>query len=440
MLATTLIVAALIGSPFTPRAVVPVTSPVLTVSAIPSVFNPLAKTRATETTVVVVPAVAGTLSVDVVLSSGPVLGNLLPAKPVLAGTTTTVRWDGSGAVDGTYGIQVTLVDAAGVTSQSLTPVVVDTKAPTITLAAPQPGLTAAGPVSIKAVARDITPLSRITLTVENQIGDSLGTVAVPIGTDGLSGVLRWNLRLRHRLLLPGVYHLQITGVDGAGNVGASSLRLLRVDRAVKNHVIYSLRAAGKVIGLAFDDCVNEQPWLSIIKAFRVAKAHTTFFCNGVNVRANPTAARATLAAGNTIGSHTWAHPQMPTLSASEQARQIQGDKDIWWQVAKASPMPFFRPPYGLHNSTTDAAAGAEGFSYSVLWDVDPSDYLYPSPSVLVDRVTSHARAGSIVVMHVNANTAAAVPALIRALRRDGLEPESLDEMFGVGAYLAPRSN
>ena len=76
----------------------------------------------------------------------------------------------------------------------------------------------------------------------------------------------------------------------------------------------------------------------------------------------------------------------------------------------------------------------------MLWDVDPSDYLDPPPSVLVDKVTSHAQPGSIVVMHVNANTASAVPALIAALRRDGLEPKSLDEMLGVAAYLAPRSN
>ena len=258
-------------------------------------------------------------------------------------------------------------------------------------------------------------------------------------SNGRGGSLDWNLRLRKRLLQPGVYHLRLTGVDGVGNVGESAPRLLRVDRAVKNNIIYSLREAGPVIGLAFDDCVSEQAWLSIIKSFRAAKAHATFFCNGVHVRSNPTAARATLAGGHTIGSHTWAHPEMPSLSASAQASQLEGDKEIWWRVAKASPMPFFRPPYGLRNATTDAAVGSEGFAYTVLWDVDPSDYLNPPRGVLVDRITRNARPGSIVVLHVNANTAAAVPELIRALRGRGLEPESLDEMFGVSAYLAPRN-
>ncbi len=439
MLATTLLVAALIGSPVMPRAVVPVTSPTIALTATPSAFNPQASARASETAIVVVASVAGTLSVDVVTEAGPVYANLVPAKPVTAGSTTTVKWDGAEAVDGSYGIQVTLVDPAGVTSQALTSVVVDSTAPVVRLATLGSGQTAVGPVAINATAKDVTPLTRITLTVESQLGATLGTVKVPVSSDGQGASFDWNLRLRKRLLQPGVYHLRLTGVDGVGNVGESEPRLLRVDRAVKNNLIYSLREAGPAVGLAFDDCVSEQAWLSIIKSFRVAKAHTTFFCNGVHVRSNPTAARATLAGGHTIGSHTWAHPELPSLSASAQISQLKGDKEIWWRVAKASPMPFFRPPYGLRNATTDFAAGSEGFAYSVLWDVDPSDYLNPPPAVLVDKVTQHARAGSIVVLHVSANTAAAVPALIRALRGRGLEPQSLDEMFGVAAYLAPRN-
>jgi peptidoglycan/xylan/chitin deacetylase (PgdA/CDA1 family) len=75
----------------------------------------------------------------------------------------------------------------------------------------------------------------------------------------------------------------------------------------------------------------------------------------------------------------------------------------------------------------------------VLWNVDPSDYLNPARDELVRRVVSNARPGAIVVLHANANTAAAVPDMIRALRAKGLEPKSLDEMFGSAAYLAPVS-
>lgn len=439
MLATTLIVAALVGSSFTPRAVVPSVAPNLSVSATPTAFNPEASPRAAATAIEIVSSIAGTLSVDVVTEAGPVFGSLLSATAVDAGSTTAISWDAAGATDGVYGIRATLEDGAGVTSKSLTPVVVDSTAPTLVLKTPQPALTATGPVAISVTAYDLSGLVRASLVVENQLGDTLGTVGVPVTADAAGATLDWDLRLRQRLLLPGVYRLRVTGRDEAGNVGQSTTRVLRVDRAVKSDVIYSLPGAGPVIGLSFDDCVSEQAWLAIIKAFRAARAHTTFFCNGVNVRSNPTAARATLAGGHSIGSHTWAHPELPTLSATAQANQIQADKDVWWQLAKASPLPFFRPPYGLHSATTDAVIGAEGFAYTALWDVDPSDYLNPPRSVLVERVMSHARPGSIVILHVSATTAAAVPALIRALRRGGLEPQSLDEMFGIAAYLTPRA-
>ena len=49
-------------------------------------------------------------------------------------------------------------------------------------------------------------------------------------------------------------------------------------------------------------------------------------------------------------------------------------------------MPFFRPPYGLHDATTVRAVGDAGFAWLVLWNVDPSDYLNPARDELVRRV------------------------------------------------------
>lgn len=68
------------------------------------------------------------------------------------------------------------------------------------------------------------------------------------------------------------------------------------------------------------------------------------------------------------------------------------------------PAPYFRPPYGAYDSEVLRAVGA-------------------------DRVLSHARAGSIVVMHTLDGTAAALPSIIGRLRKRGLEPVSLQELF-----------
>ena len=437
MVAASLILAALMGAPFSPRAVVPVTSAAVAASVQPAAFNPSATARAHVAKITIIPAIAGTATTVIENQTGAIVETLGTAVPVVAATPIEYTWAGTGVADGVYGIHTTLTDAQGVVSETVVPVTIDTTAPGVSLGALRPALTKRGPVALRAATDDLSGAASIRVDVASQTDVPIGSADVAVGADGTSGATDWNLRLRKRLLLPGVYRLRATITDRAGNIGTSDARLLRVDRAVTTRIIYSLPDAGNVIALTFDDCGSNRDFQRIVSAFRAAKAQTTFFCNGVNVRDNSSADRAAIAAGNTIGSHTWLHPQMPTLSYGEQVSQIRGDVDAWWKVAKVSPAPFFRPPYGLHNATTLRAAGDAGFAWTVLWDVDPSDYLTPPPGELVQRVVSKARKGSIVVMHANANTAATVPQLIRAVRAKGLEPKSLDQMFGASAYLAP---
>ena len=437
MVAASLIIAAVLGAPLSTRAVVPVSSPSITAAAAPAAFNPSAVARAHRTTATITPAVSGTLTVTVESELGAVVATLASGVPVSAGIAGEYVWDGAGAADGSYGIRATLVDAQGLVAEAVAPVAVDTQGPEPSLPPVAPAQTARGPVAVRASSDDPAGIASMALEVASQTGVAIGTV--PMTTADGAGALTWNLRIRKRLLLPGVYHLRVRAVDGAGNVGTSTPRLLRVSRAVRTRIIYSLPDAGNAIGLSFDDCVDGAVLQRIVRVFRAAKARTTFFCNGVNIAGNGTAMRAALAAGNAIGAHTWSHKELPRLDQATQASEMQGDVDAWWSTAKASPAPLLRTPYGLWNDATLRAAGERGFAWLVLWNVDPSDYLHPSPSTLIQKVVADARPGAIVVMHVDANTAAALPEMIRQLRAKGLEPKSIDEMLGPAAYLSPAS-
>lgn len=439
MLAAPLIIAALLGAPLSTRAVVPIDSPGIAVAAAPAAFNPQAVARAHQATVTVTPAVAGTLTVAVENEAGAVLATLASGVAVTPGLERRYTWDGGGLGDGAYGVRATVVDAQGAVSTAIAPVAVDTQPPQVAMPPLQPSATARGPVAARASTTDPSGLAMATLVVQSQTGVEVGTAPMAADPVGSSATRTWNLRLRGRLLLPGVYHLQTRVTDGAGNTGTSPTRLLRVERAVKARIIYSLPDAGARIGLSFDDCGDSAPMLRIIKAFRAAKARTTFFCNGVNIRDNADAMRAALAAGDTIGAHTWSHKELPSYPQGVQASEMRGDVDAWWSIAKAAPTPLLRPPYGLWNDATLRAAGQQGFAWIVLWNIDPSDYLNPSRAELVQKVLADARPGAIVVMHVNPNTAAAVPDLIRGVRAMGLEPASIDEMLGPAAYLSPAS-
>jgi peptidoglycan/xylan/chitin deacetylase (PgdA/CDA1 family) len=60
---------------------------------------------------------------------------------------------------------------------------------------------------------------------------------------------------------------------------------------------------------------------------------------------------------------------------------------------------------------------------SVLWSVDSEDYTRPGVGAIVRNVVQHAQPGSIVLMHDGggdrAQTVAAIPGIVRALRDDG---------------------
>ena len=385
MVAASLILAALLGAPFSPRAVVPVNSAAVAASVQPAAFNPTATARAHVATITITPAVDGTATTVVESETGAIVETLATAAPVTAGTPVTYTWAANDAADGTYGVHTSLTDAQGVVSQSVVPVTVDTTAPTVSFGGLRPALTKRGPVALRAGTDDPSGASSIRIEVSSQTDVPIGSTDVAVGADGASGTTDWNLRVRKRLLLPGVFRLRATITDGAGNIGTSAPRLLRVDRAVTTRIIYSLPDAGNVIALTFDDCGSNRDLQRIVTAFRAAKAQATFFCNGVNVRDN---------------------------ASSRCAGRTAVERTV-------------------------RAAGDAGFAWTVLWDVDPSDYLTPPPGELVRRVVQSARKGSIVVMHANSNTAATVPQLIRAVRAQGLEPKSLDQMFGASAYLAP---
>lgn len=123
------------------------------------------------------------------------------------------------------------------------------------------------------------------------------------------------------------------------------------------------------------------------------------------------------------------HALETQMSSAEVLRQNRAPQGVWWKVARVTPAPYFRPPYGAYNSEVLRAVGDVGYARTIIWDVDPRDWEHPGAAAIADRVVSNSHAGSIVVMHTLDGTAAALPSIIARLRSRGLEPVSLDELF-----------
>ena len=176
-------------------------------------------------------------------------------------------------------------------------------------------------------------------------------------------------------------------------------------------------------------------WRHIMLQLASVHAHGTFFCTGQSVAKYPEMAQEAVALGMTLGNHSYDHPDFRTISYAEAVAQLEKNAQEWWRACQASPSPFFRPPYGSYDAKTLKAAGQAGFPFVVNWDVDTHDWLGASPKVIARRAIAGARPGSIICMHTQWNTEAAVPAIVRGLRAKGLEPVGLDELFHAAGLM-----
>jgi peptidoglycan/xylan/chitin deacetylase (PgdA/CDA1 family) len=131
-----------------------------------------------------------------------------------------------------------------------------------------------------------------------------------------------------------------------------------------------------------------------------------------------------------IGDHTMTHPYLPGLSAAAVDAQLAGPQEML-QRSLRRPVVLFRPPYGAHNGTVDAAARRLGM-LEVLWSADSRDSLGANWAGIIRNVEAAMRPGAIILMHENrGQTIRALTTLLPALRRRGLRSVSLPELFAT---------
>ena len=185
------------------------------------------------------------------------------------------------------------------------------------------------------------------------------------------------------------------------------------------------------VALTFDDCSNASAWRAILITLRRDNVHAAFFCIGEEVQSHPRLARRVVANGNMLCNHTWSHADLTASSTAGITSQIRRTRGVLNQVAQ-SRCRFFRPPYGSYNREVLRIAGKLGYRWAALWSVDPQDWQEPGTSAIVERVISHTHSGSIVLLHCLPETAAAVPKIIRSLRRHHLRPMKLSTVVRRG--------
>ncbi|MCU1428681.1 MAG: peptidoglycan-N-acetylglucosamine deacetylase [Actinomycetia bacterium] len=188
--------------------------------------------------------------------------------------------------------------------------------------------------------------------------------------------------------------------------------------------------AGRVVALTFDDGPSPEHTPGVLETLARAHVPATFFLVGECVLAHPDEFRAILDAGHEIGSHTMSHASLVGLDDETFAAEVDGSCSLLREMS-GRPVRRFRPPYGNCDGTTRRRLADRSLE-TVMWTVDPQDYLADGPARIVSHVARKTRPGAIVLLHDaqgdRSATVAALPQLICALRRRGFTFVTLDDL------------
>ncbi|NLD77766.1 MAG: polysaccharide deacetylase family protein [Acidimicrobiales bacterium] len=178
--------------------------------------------------------------------------------------------------------------------------------------------------------------------------------------------------------------------------------------------------------LTFDDGPHPTWTPKILEILDRYDIPATFFVVGNWAQRHPDLVRRTLAEGHHLAVHTVSHPNLLTLGAAGQRREIAGSLDIVNGIVGAGHVKCFRPPYGNHDATTDQIAADLGLA-TIMWSRDGRDWASPGVDHIVQANldTRYDDGRAVLLLHdggvERSQTVAALPRLIDSLKARGYE-------------------
>jgi peptidoglycan-N-acetylglucosamine deacetylase len=187
---------------------------------------------------------------------------------------------------------------------------------------------------------------------------------------------------------------------------------------------------GDEVALTFDD--GPGPYTQqLVATLNRLHVRATFFAIGSQEQYFSAGTVDEIDSGDVVGDHTENHPMMALLSAHDQYEQIF-DQMAQIEVLGGTRPRLFRPPYGSFDATTFRELHHLHL-LMVLWSVDTHDYTLPGVGAIVRNALAGAAPGAIILMHDGggdrSETIAALPAIVRGLRRRGLHPVTVGRLL-----------
>jgi peptidoglycan/xylan/chitin deacetylase (PgdA/CDA1 family) len=194
-----------------------------------------------------------------------------------------------------------------------------------------------------------------------------------------------------------------------------------------------LRTSEPAVALTFDDGPNPRATPAILDALGESGVAATFFALGRHVERWPSLIARASREGHAIGNHGFHHRKLVWRGPRFVRDDISRGAESIVRAGGQRPT-LFRAPHGARNPWVTPIARGQGHR-TIGWTLGVWDTASPGAHVIADRVIRGAMPGSIVLLHDGdganpdgdrAQTAAAVPLIIRGLRERGFSFTTLD--------------
>jgi peptidoglycan-N-acetylglucosamine deacetylase len=197
------------------------------------------------------------------------------------------------------------------------------------------------------------------------------------------------------------------------------------------------------VALTFTVGYRLDPAVEIVELLRDRRAASTIFMSGVVFDRPATRVIAHRVVEIVdqwpglfqLGQHGYAVIELSQLDKDSIEKDVLRAERAIGEYTTTDLHPYFSPPGGALSPVALEVLGRLGYTTSVLWDVDPLDWMPPAaggPSAdeIVDRVLGNVQGGSMVLLHLGGwNTAAALPRILDGLAARGYRTVTVADLL-----------
>ena len=181
-----------------------------------------------------------------------------------------------------------------------------------------------------------------------------------------------------------------------------------------------------MVALTYDDGPRPASSNRILDTLQRYGVVATFFELGQNVSTYPEVIKREAELGMEIGSHSWSHPNLKTLSDEKVKKQLDKTNEAL-KKASGQESTVFRPPYGNSSKAVEKYANAP----VVLWSVDTLDWKSRNAKSVMKVIKGVKNLdGRVILMHsIYDSTAEATEKLVPWLLDRGFQLVTVSELL-----------